>query len=107
VNRTLTVSGMWARFRWCYDFAMSRSVDHPNAAHDRERPLRRDLALVGWLWTAASVLFIAWHWVDPSNPQILVVFPLIGTTASGWTLIRTRNRRCVPLFVTSIVVLCL
>jgi hypothetical protein len=92
-----------------YDIGMAKPDNLPNDTWDPERE-RRFLGNWFWIWPIGGALVVVQHWFNPSAfeqcPHVLFMAPLVGTATSGWTLIRTFDRRYVPQLLASVSVLC-
>jgi hypothetical protein len=72
---------------------------------------RRVLAYWFWAWPVLGLLVLACHWFDPMTldncPHMLFIPGLIGTAATGWTFVRTMDRRYLPQLGAAAFVFCL
>lgn len=81
------------------------------SVYDRYTKLKARRFLVYWLWAwpVLGTLVTAWHFVSPSAfarcLHVLFLPGLIGTTASGWSYLRTTDRRYLPQFYASAILL--
>ena len=70
---------------------------------------RRFLVLWFWTWPALGLCALALYWLEPSVIEdclhMLVVPALVGTIATGWTFLRTQDRRYLPQAFASAVLL--
>ncbi len=73
------------------------------------RQWRNYLVYWFWAWPAGGIVMLIWHRFDSSAfndcPQMIFLFGLIGSTATGWTLIRTNDLRYLAQTITSAVLL--
>lgn len=75
----------------------------------RYHQARKFLKYWFWVWPVLSLLFLGfWYW-DPSSVRrcshFLVLAPIMGTSAAGWTWCRTFDYRYLPQFLSSVVLL--
>ncbi len=81
------------------------------SVYDRYVKLKTRRFLVYWLWTwpVLGALTIAWYSIAPLGLSrclhVLFVPSLIGTVASGWSYLRTTDRRYLPQFFASAILL--
>ncbi|HBE63929.1 MAG TPA: hypothetical protein DDX19_14565 [Rhodopirellula baltica] len=72
---------------------------------------RKFLVYWFWIWPISGSLMLGYHWLSPIGfedcPQMLFMPGLIGTAATGWAFARTLDKRYLPQFVGSAVVLCM
>ncbi|TWU51529.1 hypothetical protein Poly59_31210 [Rubripirellula reticaptiva] len=72
---------------------------------------RRLLVYWFWAWPTLGLLLLGYHWIDPTAlnncPQMLFIPGLIGTAATGWAFARSMDKRYIPQFIASAMVLCL
>ena len=73
------------------------------------RQWRNYLVYWFWAWPAGGGVLLIWYLLDSSSfrdcPHMIFAFGLLGTTAAGWTLIRTNDFRYLAQTITSAVVL--
>ena len=70
---------------------------------------RKYLVYWFWIWPVGGAVILASHFVWPQSfancPHVIFIFGLIGTTAAGWTLVRTFDRRYVLQTIASAIIL--
>jgi hypothetical protein len=82
----------------------------PGAAFSRmlDRQSRGFLVYWLWLWPALTTAGFIWWYFDPDKAQacrVIWIVPLIGAAVSGWTWIRTFDRRYVLQAIVSSILL--
>lgn len=65
----------------------------------QRRRWRRNLVCWFWFWPLLSLGWQVVYWWDPEQPGTVWVPLMIGISANGWALLRTRDLRYVPSFV--------
>jgi len=76
-----------------------------------QRRWRSYLVYWFWLWPAFGGIILIWRMIDLSSfencPHMMFIFGFSGTIATGWSLIRTNDRRYLAQAIASAVVLVL
>lgn len=113
----LSRSARRVRATRCCGFCKQQIVEgqriHGGKAFERLVRIEQRRFFIFWFWTwpILSMLILSYHWIDAaafSNcPHMLFIPGLIGTTASGWAFMRTRDRRYLPQLVASATVFCM
>lgn len=95
----------------CGNRIVQGGLTRPPEVFDRYSRLkqRRFLVFWFWVWPVLGASALVTHWVHPSALanciQVLFLPGLIGTVATGWAFARTADRRYLPQFGASAIVL--
>jgi hypothetical protein len=85
----------------------NRVRSHSGYKRFQDRRARTFLVVWFWAWPAMALSELVWWYFYPQQALEcrIWVAPLIGTTASGWTWVRTFDHRYVPQLIASVTLL--